>query len=157
MGATSLGLFVSRSYGILYVTCPQSTLILTRTVDLVVVRALRIIGQSATTLRSALIRMAFSDSTPSAKAVLRALLALSSLHRHGSQKQAESYKYAALGAMREAARVQLQGKALLQHVAASMLLCTFEVMNTVGRLVKCWLTWDSRRRCGASHISGFGI
>ncbi|KFA76565.1 hypothetical protein S40288_01591 [Stachybotrys chartarum IBT 40288] len=119
--------------------------------DLVVVRALRIIGQSATTLRSALIRMAFSDSTPSAKAVLRALLALSSLHRHGSQKQAESYKYAALGAMREAARVQLQGKTLLQHVAASMLLCTFE-SETVRDASHQWV-WYLGSACSLARMS----
>jgi hypothetical protein len=61
-------------------------------------------------------------------AVLQALLAYSSLHRYGLQSQALELKTAALGSLAKglAAAPELSVQATIQHVAAGMLLCSFE-------------------------------
>jgi hypothetical protein len=78
-------------------------------------------------LREVLLRVALSRSTQSSTAVLKSLLALSSLHRHGLQKHAARLKVSALSALAEAAKTGVEGKEAIAHVAALMLLCCFEV------------------------------
>ncbi|KFH41725.1 hypothetical protein ACRE_075650 [Hapsidospora chrysogenum ATCC 11550] len=63
--------------------------------------ALLTFGEDYTALRNTIICMAFSRPSAAATAVLRSILALSSLHRHGYQPQAVRYRGAALRAMRE--------------------------------------------------------
>jgi len=74
-----------------------------------------------------LIRMALPSNTPSAAAVFRALLALSSLHRYGLQSQAADLKISAIAALAAASKSNIGPKEAIQHVAAGMLLCSFEV------------------------------
>jgi hypothetical protein len=75
-----------------------------------------------------LMRIAFTNSTPSALAVLRSLLALSSLHRYGVQEQALEFKLASLKALAESAAAEVSGtREVIQHVAAGMMLLSFEV------------------------------
>lgn len=74
-----------------------------------------------------LIRMALVNNAPSTTAVLRSLLALSSLHRSGLQSQAAELKIAALNALSVASNREISAMETIQHVAAGMLLCSFEV------------------------------
>lgn len=84
-------------------------------------------GHSPTNLGTMLIRMALVNNSPSSAAVLRSLLALSSLHRSGLQTQAAELKIAALNALGAASTREIGTMETIQHVAAGMLLCSFEV------------------------------
>ncbi|KAF2819389.1 hypothetical protein CC86DRAFT_431983 [Ophiobolus disseminans] len=85
-------------------------------------------GHDATTLGNILVRIALEEKTTSTAAVLQALLALSSLHRYGLQPQAVELKIAALRSLaEESAAPSLGAKETIQHTAAGMLLCSFEV------------------------------
>lgn len=72
-------------------------------------------------------RIALAGNTPSSVAVLRSLLALSSLHRYGIQVQAIELKISSLNALAAASMSNFGAKEVIQHVAAGMLLCSFEV------------------------------
>ena len=72
-------------------------------------------------------RLALAGSTPSADAVLNSLLALSSLHRFGVQTQAFRLKIATIKALASATTCNLTAREIIQHAAAGMLLCSFEV------------------------------
>ncbi len=72
-------------------------------------------------------RIALAGNNPSATAVLQSLLALSSLHRYGVQTQALELKISGLKALATASKSNLGSKEVIQHVAAGMLLCSFEV------------------------------
>ena len=74
-----------------------------------------------------LIRVALTSDTPSSTAVLRSLLALSSLHRYGIQSQALELKISSLKSLAIASKSTFGDKEVIQHVAAGMLLCSFEV------------------------------
>ncbi|GIC92250.1 uncharacterized protein Aud_008716 [Aspergillus udagawae] len=81
-------------------------------------------GHDATALGNILVRIALQGSA----AVLQALLAFSSLHRYGLQSQALELKIAALGSLAKGlAAPNLCVQATMQHIAAGMLLCSFEV------------------------------
>ncbi|CAI7584537.1 unnamed protein product [Penicillium glandicola] len=84
-------------------------------------------GHDPTDVGNMLIRMAFVNNTPSSAAVLRSLLALSSLHRSGVQTQAVELKIAALNALGAASNREIDTIEIIQHVAAGMLLCSFEI------------------------------
>jgi hypothetical protein len=78
-------------------------------------------------MRSLLFRMSLSSHDPSSRAILYSLLALSSLHRYGRQRQALQLRTAALNALVESSKTLLvDPTAAAQHVAAGMLLCTSE-------------------------------
>lgn len=79
-------------------------------------------------LRDTLVRMALTDHTVPSRAVLHAILALSSLHRDGLQLQATRHKTVAVGALGASAKTGIQTTAeAAQHLAANMLLCSFEI------------------------------
>ncbi|KAJ5108235.1 hypothetical protein N7456_004910 [Penicillium angulare] len=84
-------------------------------------------GHDPKNLGGMLMRMAIVNETPSSAAVLRSLLALASLHRYGLQTQAAKLKIAALKALGTAANCEIGIMETLQHIAAGMLLCTFEI------------------------------
>lgn len=88
--------------------------------------SLTTLGQDVTTLRSAVIRMAFSSDGPASAAVLQALLALSSLHRYGHQPQAAQHKLSAIQLLAESSSRGLGTREIIQHGAAGMLLASFE-------------------------------
>ncbi|KAI1819499.1 fungal-specific transcription factor domain-containing protein [Xylaria intraflava] len=96
----------------------------------VAARALPTFGQDPTDLRNALLRMSLSSDTHSATAVLRSLLAFSSLHRHGMQSQALELKVAALEALGASESTNLDTAKLVHHIAALMLLYSFEVQQS---------------------------
>jgi hypothetical protein len=81
-------------------------------------------------LRDILIRMALADDTVTGLAVFYALLAFSSLRLNGLHQQALQLKISALHYLSASAeKGQLSLAEAAQHVAASMLLSTFEVGN----------------------------
>jgi hypothetical protein len=90
-------------------------------------------GHSTTTLGNALVRIVLQEMQGVREgtrgAVLQALLAFSSLHRYGLQTQALELKTAALGSLAKglAAVPDMGAEATMQHTAAGMLLCSFEV------------------------------
>lgn len=90
-------------------------------------RSLRTLGHESTHVGNILMRMAMSNDSPSGKAVLQSLLALSSLHRYGIQPQAANLRISALGALATAARGVIGVNEAKQHVAAGMLLYSLEV------------------------------
>ncbi|PMD55003.1 uncharacterized protein K444DRAFT_568912 [Hyaloscypha bicolor E] len=82
-------------------------------------------------LSSFLLRMCLSSDSLSATALLRALLAFSSLHRHGLQEQAVELKISALKALAAASEgVEFDTEKIVQHVAAGMLLYSFEIQTS---------------------------
>jgi hypothetical protein len=79
-------------------------------------------------LRDILIRMALTDHSITSRAVLHAILALSSLQRDGLRFQAAQHKTAAVGALSASAKNGINDVTeASRHVAANMLLCSFEV------------------------------
>lgn len=96
-------------------------------VDHVVAQSLATLPRTYDTLRSVIPRLALSNDTLSSQAVTQALLALSSLHRHGFQEEAARYQAAALAALRKSSNTTFGSNEAIQHVAAGMLLCSFEV------------------------------
>jgi hypothetical protein len=72
--------------------------------------------------------MATAGDTVTKQAVLHALLAFSSLHLNGLHQQAIKFKLSALSHLSASAKQEVISLAeAAQHVAASMLLCSFEV------------------------------
>jgi hypothetical protein len=71
--------------------------------------------------------MALADSSPSSTAVRQALLGLSSLHRYGVQAQAFEFKISAINSLKAASFTSIGAAEALQHIAAGMLLCSFEI------------------------------
>ncbi|KAJ5430954.1 hypothetical protein N7445_008686 [Penicillium cf. griseofulvum] len=90
-------------------------------------------GHDPTNVGSMLIRIALVNNAPSTAAVLRSLLALSSLHRSGLQPQAAELKIAALKALGVASNREIGTMETIQHVAAGMLLCSYEASCTSGQ------------------------
>ncbi|XXH02444.1 hypothetical protein Hte_008819 [Hypoxylon texense] len=90
-------------------------------------QSLTTFGHDPTKVGNILLRVALTSETPSAIAVLKSLLALSSLHRYGVQTQAIELKISALKALATASESSLGTKEAIQHVAAGMLLCSFEI------------------------------
>ena len=88
--------------------------------------ALLTFGEDYTALRNTIICMAFSRPSAAATAVLRSILALSSLHRHGYQPQAVRYRGSAVLAMRESVYQGIDGHDAVQHIAAGMMLGCYE-------------------------------
>jgi hypothetical protein len=96
-------------------------------VQYVASQSLTTLGHDPVQLGELLMRVALESNTPSAAAVLRSLLALSSLHRYGVQSQAMELKISSLKALALASKSSFGAKEVIQHVAAGMLLCSFEV------------------------------
>jgi hypothetical protein len=84
-------------------------------------------GRHATDIRNILLRMSLSDGSLATKAVMQSMLAVSSLHRFGPRPQAINLKLSALRSLAESLMTGIDTKGALQHIAAGMLLCTFEV------------------------------
>ncbi|KAL4946310.1 hypothetical protein BDV06DRAFT_218440 [Aspergillus oleicola] len=89
-------------------------------------QSLAILGHDTQDLGRLLLRMAFGSSCPITKAVQTAILAFASLHHHGVQGQAFDFKVAALSALGKASKTCIKDAEAL-HVAAGMLLCTFDI------------------------------
>lgn len=90
-------------------------------------KSLAIFGHDSFELGNALIRIALANTSASATAVLQCLLAFSALHRDDVHSQAFELKITALQALGAASSITPIGATdAIQHVAAGMLLCSFE-------------------------------
>ncbi|OAX79763.1 hypothetical protein ACJ72_05917 [Emergomyces africanus] len=90
-------------------------------------RSLSTLSEDAVDLGNILIRMALASTSPSATAVWQAMMGLSSLHRYGLQDQGIEFKIAAIKALAAASNRHIGAAEAIQHVAAGMLLCSFEI------------------------------
>ncbi|KAI1474606.1 fungal-specific transcription factor domain-containing protein [Daldinia eschscholtzii] len=90
-------------------------------------QSLAVFGHDPVDLGNLLIRISLASETTSAVAALQSLLALSSLHRHDVHSQAVELKISALKSLAAAAGSHFGITEAAQHVAAGMLLCSFEV------------------------------
>lgn len=72
-------------------------------------------------------RLALSTTSHSATAVRRGILGLSSVHRYGVHRKAFEMKIATIEALAAASSGPISGIEAMQHVAAGMLLCSFEI------------------------------
>lgn len=79
------------------------------------------------TLVGIVTRLAFSDDSASSQAVLLSTLAVSSLFRYGLNTETIRLQGAAIRALQISARGGVNGSKVVQHIAANMLLCSFEV------------------------------
>ncbi|KAL2133151.1 hypothetical protein VTI74DRAFT_2812 [Chaetomium olivicolor] len=92
-------------------------------------------------------RIALAKNTASATALFRGILALSSLHRHGVHSQAIRLKISAIKALAAASGNPMDAIEAMQHVAAGMLLCSFEIHQA-----SCTSGDWTRYLCGAKHV-----
>jgi hypothetical protein len=93
-----------------------------------VVRSLTLIRTDGHKLWELLFKLSFSDDSPASMAVLRAMLSLAYLYRHGHGNEALRLKVAALSSLGTAMKQNVTGtREIYQHVAVGMLLCAFEV------------------------------
>ncbi|KAI3393785.1 hypothetical protein diail_3606 [Diaporthe ilicicola] len=93
-------------------------------------QSLTTFGRKTADLGNVLMRAALANNSNSTTAVLQALLALSSLHRYGVQPQAIELKISSIKALAAASSNSgnsLSATEVIQHVAAGMLLVSFEV------------------------------
>ncbi|KAL4809574.1 fungal-specific transcription factor domain-containing protein [Aspergillus unguis] len=116
---------------------------------------LSVFGHTPADLGKLLLRMALANDSPSSTAVLHSILAFSSRHRDGLRPQAADNKIAALNALRNS-QGELSIAEAAQHVAAAMMLCTFETYNascTAGQ----WPTYllNAKSIIKASALSSF--
>lgn len=107
--------------------CPENAQDSCAVVEMVVSNTLAMLDSDRTRIRRLLMQMALSDDTPPSKAVLQSILALASLHRSGQQEHAAQLKLSALHALMASPERHLSPKAGIQHIAAGILLCSFEV------------------------------
>ncbi|EEU43814.1 uncharacterized protein NECHADRAFT_73999 [Fusarium vanettenii 77-13-4] len=84
-------------------------------------------GHDASKIREVLVRMALSDNSPCATAILKSALALASYHRDRDHSHADRLKIAALRALAASTQGVIGADESIRHVAAGMLLCTLEI------------------------------
>jgi hypothetical protein len=94
-----------------------------------VIDNLPMLDSERTAICRLLIQIALSERAHASMAVFLSLLALASLYRDGNQSYAAWLKHSALRELRSSAEHGFDAKSRVQHVAAEMLLCTFEVMT----------------------------
>ncbi|GAB1319906.1 Fungal-specific transcription factor domain-containing protein [Madurella fahalii] len=90
-------------------------------------RSLATFGYGPTELGNVLIRIALGSNKASATAVFQSLLAFSALHRHDVHSQAVELKISALKTLTAASGSDIGTMEAIHHVAAGMLLCSFEI------------------------------
>jgi hypothetical protein len=91
------------------------------------------LGYNPGQVRRVLLRLALSDSTAPAIAVMQSLLGLASLHRFGPQSQADRLKISALRTLAASLTDDINAKEGIQYIAAGMLLCSYEVRRQMLR------------------------
>ncbi|KAK8075820.1 hypothetical protein PG997_010483 [Apiospora hydei] len=100
-------------------------------VESVASRSLSTFGQDPAQLGQILLRTAHAgDGTPFGSAVQQSLLAFSSAHRHGAHARGNEHKIAALKAMADISGCEIDVTEAVQHVAAGMLLCSYEMQHS---------------------------
>ncbi|KFY00747.1 hypothetical protein O988_03109 [Pseudogymnoascus sp. VKM F-3808] len=97
--------------------------------EMVVSNTLAMLDTDRNRIRRLLLQMALSDNTPSSRAVLLSILALSSLHRDGQQDHAAQLKLSAIRALMASPEEHLSPEAAIKHIAAGILLSSFEMLR----------------------------
>ncbi|KAI1305059.1 fungal-specific transcription factor domain-containing protein [Xylaria venustula] len=105
-------------------------------------------GYDPSRVSGMLMRMALADDSPSATAVLRSLLAFSSLHCYGHQSQVVKFKISAVKALKTASSSLITAKEGVRHIGATMILCSIETCTSEEwaayiRSVKCIIIAES--------------
>ncbi|WDK10989.1 hypothetical protein CGRA01v4_02268 [Colletotrichum graminicola] len=77
-----------------------------------------------------LLRLAASGQSIAAVALRRSLLAIASQYRHGPGMRGEELKLSAIRALAASASQGIESQSAIQHVAAVMVLCLFEVCHS---------------------------
>ncbi|RAQ42686.1 hypothetical protein AFGD_010094 [Aspergillus flavus] len=90
-------------------------------------KALATLAHDSPSLGRTILRMALTNDSASSAAVRQALLAFASVHCHGLQSQGIELKVSAIRALGKASHNNIGVAEALQHVAACMLLCAFEI------------------------------
>lgn len=80
-------------------------------------------------LHRVLVQLAFADDSCASKAVLHAILALSSLYRDGETSTTAEYKLASLDLLMFSLESSVSRTGAIMHIAAGVLLCNLEVRN----------------------------
>ncbi|KAK6860786.1 hypothetical protein PG995_004422 [Apiospora arundinis] len=95
-------------------------------------RSLSTFGQDPVKLGQILLRIAFAgdDNTSSRLAAQQSLLAFSSAHRHNVHSRGTEYKIAAIKALSDLSGREIGITEAVQHVAAGMLLCAYEMQHS---------------------------
>lgn len=93
------------------------------------------LGYSPREIGRILLRLALSDSTAPAMAVMQSLLSVSSLHRFGPQPHAARLKISALQTLAASMTGDISKKDGAQYIAAVMLLCSYEVCSQTIRIL----------------------
>ncbi|KAH7155963.1 fungal-specific transcription factor domain-containing protein [Dactylonectria macrodidyma] len=112
-------------------------------------------GQSTSQVRDALLSMALAHDTVSGLALFYAILAFSSLHRYGANLQAVQLKIQALQSLSAsvADSAPLISAKAAQHVATSMLLGAFEILQpSEGSGEWLWHTWGAMDMIQATQL-----
>ncbi|KAH6876623.1 fungal-specific transcription factor domain-containing protein [Thelonectria olida] len=116
-------------------------------------RSLKAFDQSAVDIRKVILRMALSDGALASTAVLRAAIALASLHRDGPGSNALKCKVSALRALSDTMRGGIDQPQSFQHIAAGMLLCSYEVQaDSATSSHWLWYTCGSKSIVKASKL-----
>lgn len=101
-------------------------------------RSLTTFGYAPTELGDALIRIALSGHTTSATAVFNAIIAFSAIHRNDVNVQAGELKIAAIKALTAASGGEIGTTEAIQHIAAGMLLLSYEVTSALSLVFQVW-------------------
>lgn len=88
-------------------------------------------------LGQSLLRVALSGNSRSCIAVQKSMLALTALHRFGLGFRAQELKVDAIRTLAAAAAEGVEVDSALQHVAAGMILCLFEVRFSLSPPLTC--------------------
>ncbi|KAJ6787237.1 hypothetical protein PWT90_07021 [Aphanocladium album] len=110
-------------------------------------KSLIVFGCSSGDILQLVLRMALSDHTLSAVAVLQVILAFSTLHRDGPSAQAIHLKVKALRALASSVTADIDATATAHHVVCGMFLCLCE-MRTNSDTSYQWLWYV----CGAKSL-----
>ncbi|KAH8647958.1 fungal-specific transcription factor domain-containing protein [Xylariales sp. PMI_506] len=86
-------------------------------------------GQDPQEFRKILLRMATSNGAPSTIAVMKSLLAFSSMHRFGPHIETTKFKLAAIRSLSTSLSHSMEKYEAMQHIAAGMLLCLLEAQE----------------------------
>lgn len=95
-------------------------------------RSLTTFASDPKNLAALLMSISQSSNTMAATAVLHSILGLTSLYRYGWNEQAMMFKISSLRALSQASETYDEVEEGAQHVAAGMLLCSFEVRHASG-------------------------
>ena len=88
-------------------------------------------GIDRTRLCALIARSIFIDDSDPSRAVLNSLLAWANLHKHGHTRTAFRLVVSSLASLRRSLSKGIRNREALQHVIAGILMCSFEVRDSI--------------------------